>query len=390
VPAGPSRRRYRIAHVITRLDLGGAQQNTLFCVGHHDHRRFDVELIAGSGGLLDDEARALADASVALVPWIAHAIRPAADLAAVWRLASHFRERRVDLVHTHSSKAGVLGRLAARLAGVPVVVHTAHGWSFNRTQPAPVRRAFATLERWTAPLADRLVTVSQHNLDEGLALGIGRPRQYALIRSGIDARLYARPATDREATRSALGVEPHHVLVGTVACLKPQKAPFDFVRAAAEAHARCDRLRFVIAGDGELRAAVEAQVRDAGLEGAVRLLGWRRDVADLLHAMDVFLLTSRHEGLPRAVLQAMAAGVPVVASAVDGTPEVVRDRETGLLVPPGAPSVAAERLLELVQDPDLGRACAERALRALGEEFDVHRMVRDLERLYISLLGESS
>ena len=172
-----------------------------------------------------------------------------------------------------------------------------------------------------------------------------------------------------------------------MACLKPQKAPLDFVDAAAAAHAKCDRLRFLIAGDGPLREAVQGRIRALGLENIVLPLGWRRDVVDLLHAMDLFLLTSRHEGLPRAVLQAMAAGVPVVATAVDGIPEVVRHRQTGILVPPGQPRLAAAGLLELVRDEPLRRCCVERARREL-REFDIHRMVRDLERIYISLLEE--
>jgi glycosyltransferase involved in cell wall biosynthesis len=379
-------RKYKLVHLITRLDLGGAQQNTLFCVRHHDRERFDVELVAGRGGVLDEDARAIADAEVRIVPYLKHAISPWSDLTALFRLRSHFRSRGVDLVHTHSSKAGIVGRLAAVLAGVPVVVHTAHGWSFNRTQPSGVRRGFVMLERMAAPVTDRLIMVSQNNLDEGLALRIGRARQYAVVRSGIDVAEFRGMGRGRDTVRAELGCEPHHVLVGTVACLKPQKGPLDFVRAAAAAHARCDRLRFVMAGDGELRAEVEALARQLGLGGVLRVLGWRRDVADLLHAMDVFLLTSRFEGLPRVVLQAMAAGVPIVATAVGGTPEVVRDGRSGLLVPPESPEMAADRVLELAADPDLRRRYVDEARRALGDTFDIHRMVRDLERVYISLL----
>jgi glycosyltransferase involved in cell wall biosynthesis len=382
-------RKYRVAHVITRLELGGAQQNTLFCVREHDRRRFEVALIAGEGGLLDAEARAIPDAEIALVPWLRHPISPRHDLQALLRLRDYFKRRAIDVVHTHSSKAGMLGRLAAHLAGVPAVVHTAHGWSFNETQPPAVRRCYTSLERWTAPLAGRLVMVSERNRDEGWALDIGRRSQYAILRSGIDTAEFERPQRDPAELRRELGIEPHQLLVGTVACLKPQKAPLDFVETARAAHAQCDRLRFVIAGDGALRDEVETRIRMLGLEGIVQPLGWRRDVPDLLHAMDLFLLTSRHEGLPRSVLQAMAAGVPVVATAVDGTPEVVRHRESGLLVPPARPAAAAAALLELAHDERLRRSCAETARRGLSREFDIHHMVRDLERIYISLLEEA-
>jgi glycosyltransferase involved in cell wall biosynthesis len=384
--SGPPRRRYRVAHVITRLELGGAQENTLFCVRAHDRRRFDVGLVAGAGGLLDADARAIPDARIDLVPELVHPVAPLRDLAAVLRLRALFKARRIDLVHTHSSKAGVLGRLAALLAGVPVVVHTVHGWSFNDTQGGATRRAFVDVERLAAGWAERLITVSARDRERGLALGIGRPEQYALVRSGIDLEAFRTPRTAPEEVRRRLGLTPEQIVVGTLTCLKAQKAPLDFVRAAAAAHAREPRLRFILAGDGEQRPAVEALIAELGLGGVVQLLGWRRDVTDLLHAMDLFLLTSRFEGLPRAVLQALAAGRPVVATAVDGTPEVIQHRSTGLLVPPGAPAAAAAGLIELVRDPALRARCVEEGRRSLNRAFDIHRMVSDLEAIYLSLL----
>jgi glycosyltransferase involved in cell wall biosynthesis len=379
-------RRYRVAHLITRLDLGGAQQNTLFCVEHHDRARFEVELVAGRGGLLDDEARRIADAHVRIVPFLRHPVDPLRDVATLARLRSYLKRRRVDLVHTHSSKAGLLGRVAAFLAGVPAVVHTVHGWSFNETQARWQYRAFVELERAAARLTHRLIVVSNGDRERGLQLGIGRPDQYRVVHSGIDMEAFRHPTTGRAATRERLGVRPDEVLVGTVACLKPQKAPGDFVRAAAAARAHDRRLRFILAGDGPLRGEVESLARELGVGDVLRVLGWRRDVADLLHAMDIFLLTSRFEGLPRSVLQAMAAGVPVVATAVDGTPEVVRHRDTGLLVAPGRPDQAAAAVCELAADATLGRRCARAATRLLDHRFDIHRMVRDLEGIYLSLL----
>ena len=379
-------RRYRVLHLITRLDLGGAQQNTLYCAARHDRERFEVDLLAGAGGMLDDEARRIGDARVELLPWLKHEISPGSDLAALLRLRSYFRARKIDLVHTHSSKAGILGRLAARLAGVPAVVHPVHGWSFNPTQSALRRAAYLRLERMAAGLTDRLVAVSARNRDEGLELGIGRPGRYEVLHSGIDIESYRAPGADRSELRRALGFDESHVVVGAVACLKPQKAPLDFFRAAAAAHADEPRLRFFIAGDGELRPQLESLIRQEGLQEIVRPLGWRRDVPDLLHACDLFLLTSLYEGLPRTVLQAMAAGVPVVATAVDGTPEVVEDGRTGLLIPPARPAEAARALLRMVREAGLRERCVAEARRRLDRSFDIRAMVRDLDGLYLSLL----
>jgi len=383
-----SGRRYRVAHLITRLELGGAQQNTLFCTAHHDRSRFDVELLAGRGGILDDEARRITDARVELWPELRHPIAPLSDVRALLRLRRHLRERRVDLVHTHSSKAGILGRAAAFLAGVPAVVHTAHGWSFNDTQPRTLRALYLGLERAAARVTDRLVVVARRHRDEGLAAGIGRPDQYLVVRSGIDFEAYRHPRVAREEVRRALGFAAGHTVVGTIACMKPQKAPLDFVRAAAAAAAADGTLRFFIAGDGMLRADVERLVAELGLQDRLRVLGWRRDVVDLLHACDIFLLTSLFEGLPRVVLQAAAAGVPVVATAVDGTPEVVRHETTGLLVPPARPAEAASEVLRLAGDAPLRRRLASAAAAALDESFDIHAMVRRLDELYLELLSQ--
>ncbi len=381
-----ARRRHRILHLITRLELGGAQQNTLFCVERHDRERFEVGLMAGAGGMLDEEAKKIPDAAVRIVPWLRHPVSPFRDFAALLRLRSHFKSSKIDLVHTHSSKAGILGRLAAALAGVPVILHTAHGWSFNDTQPAWQRRLYIALEKLAARFCRRLIVVSACDREKGLLLGVGRPEQYELLHSGIDAEIFRTPVNSRESVREALGFEPHHKVVGTIACLKPQKAPLDFVRAAAAAHAEDDSFRFFIAGDGELRPDLEALLAELGLQDVVQLLGWRRDVSDLLHAMDLFLLPSLFEGLPRSVLQAMAAGVPVVATAVDGTPEVIEDGVTGLLIPPGRPDVAARRAIEMLADDDLRGRCVTQARRRLSREFDIHQMVRDLDRLYVGLL----
>jgi glycosyltransferase involved in cell wall biosynthesis len=377
-------RRARVVHLITRLDLGGAQQNTLYCARHHDRRRFEVALWAGAGGRLDADARSIEDADVRLLPWLSHPIAPAQDAAAVLRLAAMLAD--VDLLHTHSSKAGILGRAAARLARVPAVVHTVHGWSFNATQGGATRAAYVALERLAAEGTDRLVCVSEADRALGLALGIGDASRYRVLRSGIEASLYARDAGARERVRRELSVSPETVVVGTVGNLKAQKAPLDFVEAARRAHAEDPRLRFVYAGDGELRADVERAITRASLGGVVRLLGWRDDVAAVLAACDVFLLTSRFEGLPRAALQAIAAEVPVVATDTGGIAEVVSSGESGVLVRVGDVGAAADAVLRLAADPVLRRRLAGEARRRLNGAFDIGGMLRDLEDEYESLL----
>jgi glycosyltransferase involved in cell wall biosynthesis len=374
----------RVAHVITRLDLGGAQQNTLYCLRHHDRSRFQVFLFAGPGGLLDQEALQIDDAHVVLLPALRHPIRPLHDIWAMLQLVDLFSRYQIDLVHTHSSKAGIIGRLAARLAGVGAVVHTAHGWSFNPTQARLLRWLYVRLERLAADRSDRLITVSRADLDRGLSLGIGHRDQYRVIRSGIDIGEYAaRPP------QPLLQRRPDEVAIGTISCLKPQKDPLTLVRAAALVLDQVPEAHFYIAGDGALRPQVEALAGELGISDRLTLLGWINGVPAFLHDLDIFVLTSRFEGLPRAVLQAAAARVPIVATAVDGTPEVVSNGDTGLLVAPGDSEQIAASIVELTESPELRQRLSEAAYRRVTTgSFAVTQMLAELEEVYGELLGD--
>jgi glycosyltransferase involved in cell wall biosynthesis len=275
------------------------------------------------------------------------------------------------------------------LAGVPGIVHTVHGWSFNDAQRPATHRAYVEAERAAARVTDRIVCVSRADRDRGLASGIGHASQYRIVRSGIEPSLYAVTPEARARARRAIGAVPGEIVVGSIANFKPQKGPLDFVDAARLARARDGRLRFVVAGDGELRPAVERAIDASGLGGCVKLLGWRDDVPELLAALDIFLLTSLFEGLPRAVLQAMAASVPVVATDTGGVAEVVLDGESGRLVPPGDPEAAAAAIVALAADAGLRERYAARARSQLTAEFDIRSMVRDLEELYDDVLART-
>lgn len=396
-----------VVHIITKLELGGAQQNTLFTLAHLDRGRFAPYLLAGCGGLLDEEARRTDGLRATWVPSLIREIRPWRDLWALlvlrWQLARIRREAGpVMIVHTHSSKAGILGRWAARLAGASAIIHTHHGFGFHDEQPRWVRRVFIWMERLTASVTDGVIVVSRANQRLGDACGLfglsgskkaaGRPPAI-LIRSGIDfaafqptGRVSGADAVRRRIDlRAELGLAPEAPVVLTVACLKPQKAPGDIVAVARRVLHREPGAAFLIAGDGELRPELEAMIRANGLEGRVILLGWRRDIPRLLRAADLFLLTSRWEGLPRAILEALLAGLPVVATAADGVMDVVQDGVNGYVVPIGDVERIADRLIELLQAPALRRRMSV-AAEALPVEFEIHAMVRRQEALYVDVL----
>ena len=376
--------RIRVLHAITLLELGGAQRNTLDTVTLLDRSRFEVGLACGVGAELYGEAQALADVRLFSLPHLAREVRPLTDLAALGELRAAIRAFRPDVVHTHSSKAGVLGRIAAHSERIPVVVHTIHGFGFGPHQSAPVRWAFLAAERWVARWTDHFVAVSRRNLEEGVRLGLFDAAHASVIRSGIVLDAFRKHAGG-EAVRRELGIPPRAPLVLQVACFKPQKAPERFVATAAHLAGRFPDAHFVLVGDGELRPALDAARRRAGLEGRLHLPGWRRDVPALLDAATVVTLTSRFEGLPRALVEALAANVPVVAMAVDGVEEVVREGVDGFLVREGDIGALAERVSSLLVDPDLRAAMAARAGEGL-DQFDRDAMVRQQELLYAELL----
>jgi glycosyltransferase involved in cell wall biosynthesis len=378
--------RIKVVHIITMLELGGAQEITLHQLSHLDPARYEPVLVAGTGGILDEAARQLPGVRVHFVPNLIRQVRPWRDFGALFDLRRILVEERPQVVHTHSSKAGILGRWAARLARVPVIVHSIHGFGFNDHQPWPVRRAFVMAERAAGRVTTGFTADAEDNFDKGRREQVlhGRPEQ--VIRCAIRPERFAPDPRGVARLRGELEIPDDHRVVGMVGCLKPQKAPVDFVRAAARVAEQCPETTFFIAGDGVLRPAVEAAVAEHGLGDRFRLLGWRDDVPLLLQLADVVALSSLWEGLPRVFPQAMACGRPIVANRVDGAHEAVLEGENGFLVEPGRPKLLAGGIIDVLRDDDLRRRMGQRALE-LVEPFTVGRMMIDLEAFYERLLA---
>ncbi|MFM8321020.1 MAG: glycosyltransferase family 4 protein [Chloroflexota bacterium] len=384
LPAGAP---VRVLHTITRLIVGGAQENTLYTAARLPRERYQIEVLSGpqtgSEGSLIDEVRQ--NTPLIIDPHLLRQVSPLHDLRSLLSQYRLMRRNGYAIVHTHSSKAGILGRLAARLAGTPVVVHTVHGWSFHDYMSPAVRRAYILLERWMARSSDALVVVTERDIHKGLQAGIGQPAQYRLLRSGIPLDEFVPSAYDRQAERAALGVAPDEVVVGNVGRFSAQKNPLDWVKVAGIVARACPQARFVLVGDGPLHASVQAALQAEGIAGRTLLPGLRRDVARWLAVMDVFLLSSLWEGLPRVIPQAMAMGLPVVANHADGVVEAVQDGQTGFLCTPGDTPGMAGRVIELVNHPLLRQEMGARG-RAAAAEFDLQTMLAGLDRLYQELL----
>lgn len=369
----------RILHVITRLVHGGAQRNTIMCAADQARRGHDVTLLtgteAGPEGSLLEEARQDAYRLLEL-PCLVRDPAPAQDLAAfvaLWRLMGRHR---FDVVHTHTSKAGILGRWAAWLRRIPAIVHTPHGHVFHGYFSPRKAALFQAVERATARVTHRIVTLTEGDLQDHLRAGIAPADRFVTIPSGVAL----------EGFRRAPGPSPHGATVGCVARLVEVKGPLDLVEAMARVAPRFPRSRLVLVGDGPLRAQVEARIRDLGLGDRVVLTGRLEDPAPALREMDVFVLPSHNEGMGRAAVEAMAAGLPVVATRVGGLPDVVTP-DVGLLVPPRDPDALAQAVGQLLADTELRHRLGE-AGRTRAERFSDRVMFESLEGLYAEVLAE--
>jgi glycosyltransferase involved in cell wall biosynthesis len=381
-----------ICHVITRLIIGGAQENTVLTCRGLVERGHEVTLVAGPEtgpeGSLWDKAEATA-CRLVRTPALRRAVRPFRDWRAFLELARLFKRIRPDVVHTHSSKAGILGRAAAARAGVPIVIHTIHGMSFNRTQSAPVRWLYRALERGVARHTTAFVTVADAMIEQAVAAGIAPADRFTTIRSGLETDRFGPSPEQRAAYRREWGVGGDDVVVGTIARLFENKGYDEIIAAMPGAVARAPKLKFVWIGDGAHRDRYVRRLSELGLRDRVHLVGLipPEEVAGQINGFDVVLHASRWEGLPRAVVQGLLTGIPAISFDNDGAPEVVIPNETGILVPLRDINGLADAIAALAADANLRRrlgTCGQTRCRA---QFGWQKMVDEIEGLYNRCVG---
>jgi glycosyltransferase involved in cell wall biosynthesis len=363
--------------VITRSDLGGAQMHvSQLLLALKD--RSKCWLITGQGGWLTGKARGLG-VPVAVLPQLVRQISPWKDLRALLNLYVLMRRLKPAVVSLHSTKAGLLGRVAARLAGVDVVVFTAHGWVFTEGAPWWRRRLGVAVERLAARLASKIVCVSEYDKDLALRWKVAPGHKLTVIHNGADPQ----PFLCKAESASAGLREP--AVITTVGRLSPPKAPLVLLEALRNLNGR--PFRALLVGDGPQREKVESLIGRAELADRVVLMGERRDIPEILRSSDIFVLSSWSEGLPRAVIEAMVAGLPVIASSVGGVPELVDHGITGLLVPPGNPAALAGAIRTLLEKPEMARCMGERGRMKAIRKFSLTTTVSKTLSLYDDLLG---
>lgn len=379
------RLQYRIGHVITQSGpFGGAQRNTLLTLKGLVRDGYEVELICGPGGRLIPEAESIS-VKVHVVPDLVREVEPLKDIRAFFRLYRIFRSREYQIVHTHSVKAGLLGRLAAWWAGVPVIIHTYHGVPFEIDGRVKSKLYFI-LERFVGYITDQMVCVGEVLRQQVAAWKMVPEKKLITIYSGIDFPSYASKRTSPEVKRE-LGLQGAWPIVGCVGRLSEQKAQQYLIEAVSLLTDKYPQFKLLLVGEGELRAVLQREIQDLSLSSTVSLMGERDDIADLLTIFDVYAMSSRWEGVGRALTEAMHWGLPIVATAVNGVEEVIIHEETGFLVPPHDPRALAAAIDCLVSDVALAKRLGSNARRRARELMDGEQMIMNIEELYARLIS---
>jgi glycosyltransferase involved in cell wall biosynthesis len=375
----------RVLHVITRLIRGGADENTVFTVEGVDKEKYETEILAGRGSEVEGFSPEIRRCTRVL-PELVRDPSPFLDLVALVKMARFIRRGRYDIVHTHTAKGGFLGRLAARIAGVPHVVHTLHGVTFHDHIHPLLRRAYILLERFAARWCDVMITVGEDVKTKYLTEAIGCSEQYVTIPSGMDTRPFREareePRAARDPMRAEFGFGPGDVVVGMVSRLEPRKGWLHLFDAIARLAPDFPHLRVLVVGEGGQREELVRAVRERGLSERIAFAGYREDVARAIAAFDVAVLTSLWEGLPRVLVQYALLEKPIVTFAVEGSKEVVEEGVTGYVVPLKDVDALVDRLRRLIVNREAREEFGRRGRARVEGRWDVELMVERIAALY--------
>ena len=383
----------RVCHVITKPELGGAQISTLNTLKNLPKDKYELFFITSSRGVLAPDFRGLKGIKGFFSPFLTRSINPIYDILAFIHIYVIYKSNNINVIHTHSSKAGILGRWAAllysktsRLCKVESVkckvFHTVHGWSFNDYQPLFLKRLSIFFERATARFTTKIICVSKKDIESGLKYRIAEKEKFVFIKYGIPLDDFKKKSINKTKKRKELGINNNDPVVGMIACLKPQKSPMDYIRACVRIYEKTSRINFLLIGDGVLRVECERLLRFSPLNGRFIFTGWRRDISEILDILDVLVLTSKWEGMPIVIIEALSKGCPVVATAIGGTQELVKDGISGYLVRPGIYDDVARKTLSILNDSNMLEGMKNEAALSIDGSFKLDRMISEIEYLY--------
>jgi glycosyltransferase involved in cell wall biosynthesis len=395
----------KVIHIITRMDMGGSAQNTLLTALHHDSKHYNVWLIKGStlesamtkaeSKLVEDQLETAKKKGIEIidVPSLLRRISPINDVRASIALFRHIRKIQPQIVHTHTSKAGLLGRLAAWLAQVPIVIHTPHGHVFYGHFGRFLSRIFLQMEKLLGRITHHHIALTPAECNDYLSLRVSHPSNTTVIHSGVDLGQFSKEAKQGTRKREELGIPANSLVIGYVGWLIPIKGVTHLVSAMPRIVDQYPKSILLLVGKGDDKGWEEIKlkemVKSLGLEDKVLFWGWRPDVAGFMGCFDVFVLPSLNEGMGRVLVEAMAAGLPIVASRVGGIPDLVKDGQNGLLVPAEDTSALAKAISDLLSDKERRHRMGE-AGKKMCLPYSAEAMVEQIDDLYKDLLAKYS
>jgi|TARA_B110000263_G_scaffold40364_1_gene32077 glycosyltransferase involved in cell wall biosynthesis len=377
------KKKIKLLHVITHLPIGGAQDNTLYTVELLNKKKYDISLCCNLDGELVERAKKVEDIKLFDIPFLCREVSLYNDVKAFFSIYKLLKNGNFDIIHTHSSKAGFIARLAAKLNKIPVIIHTVHGFAFNDFMNVYKKNFFIYVEKILATWTDVLITVSNLNKNKIVDLNIAKEENIKNIYSGIDLSLF----TDKRNSdfRKELNLGDDKILIGSVGRLSNQKDPITMINAFDIVSKKFPEAYLVLVGDGPLKDKIVDRIKKLKLKNRVHLTGNKSNPWDVYHSIDLFIMSSIYEGLGRSITEALSCGVPVVCTAVEGVPEIIKDSITGTLVPPREPIELADGIIRSLQNMKVAKRKAAEGRKFVQDNFDVNKMVEDIDALYQTL-----
>lgn len=378
-------RKIKIAQVITRLDWGGSPDIVRIICHYLNPKFYDITLVTGPTKYPSVKTKKFLkefNNKVVVISQLKRNINPINDLSALIRLYILFCREKFDIVHTHTAKAGVLGRIAARIARVSTTIHMPHGHNFYGYFGPLLSKLVITTERFLAHFTDRIIALTELEKRDLIEFKVTNDERISLIYQGLELDRFTQANINNIKIRESFNIRPEEYVVGMIGRLEPIKGPEYFIEAAREISKEFAQLKFILVGEGSLRKNLEARIKNLGLEDRFIFTGWREDIPEILSILDILVLPSLNEALGMVLIEAQAMGVPVVATKTGGIPEVIKDNQTGILIPAGDFKSLTLAIRHLLTDKQKRLNMAETAKSWVRDRFKARDMVEKISQLY--------
>jgi glycosyltransferase involved in cell wall biosynthesis len=377
----------KILHILTRLIAAGADENTIFTVEGVDKNLFESDLLVGSDSEIIEDIRKKG-INILVEKALKRNISPINDLKALYKITKLLSNSQYQIVHTHTSKAGFIGRIAAKLAGVPVIIHTLHGLSFHEFMPKWQKYLYISMEKIVGKFTDLFISVGKNIKEKSISVGIGDAKNYVTIYSGMNLSKFENVNINLKKLKMDLGISIDAPIIGTVVRLEPRKGPQYFVDVIAKIQKKYSDIIAIIVGEGSYKSELERKIRKLKLEKNIILTGYRQDIAEVISLIDVVCLTSLWEGIPRVLIQGAKLGKPLVAFDIDGNSEVIKNGINGYIIPALDIDQFAIKTLQIIRNKKLKCKMSIESKKIIDQKWDKNYMAQKIQEQYLRICKE--